>query len=113
MRFDMDNPHLDIEPVYDDVIIKFKDDRIVNEEDIENLDATILQLVETSPGKMFVLDFAKVKFMSSSALGFLLKVHKSVTMGKGRLRLRNMSPQIYEVFKITSLHKVFTIEKSK
>ena len=113
MRFDMDNPLLDIEPVYDDVIIQFKGSRIVNEEEIESLHQTLTQLAESSPGKMFVLDFKKVKFMSSSALGFLLKVHKAVTAGKGRLRLRNMSPQIYEVFKITKLNKVFTIDKSK
>ena len=32
MRFDLDNPHLTIEPVYDDVLITFKDSRIADED---------------------------------------------------------------------------------
>jgi len=51
--------------------------------------------------------------MSSSCLGFLLKFHKMVTQSQGKLKLRNMSKQLYEIFEITSLHKVFKIEKSK
>ncbi|MHC5101458.1 MAG: STAS domain-containing protein, partial [Planctomycetota bacterium] len=57
--------------------------------------------------------FKHVRFMSSSCLGFLLKYHKTVAQNQGKLKLRNMSKQIYEIFKITSLHKVFKIEKSK
>ena len=113
MRFDLNNPHLYIEPIYDDVLITFKDERIVDEDHIATIENHIMKLISISPGTMVVLDFKKVRFMSSSFLGFLLKLHKTVTQGQGRLRLRNMSKQIYEVFKLTNLHKVFKIEKNK
>ena len=113
MRFDLNNPHLLIEPIYGDVMITFRDARIADEDHIATIEKYIMELVDISPGTMVTLDFKNVKFMSSSCLGFLLKFHKTVTQSQGKLKLRNMSKQIYEIFKITSLHKVFKIEKSK
>jgi anti-sigma B factor antagonist len=113
MRFDLNNPYLLIEPVYGDVVITFKDSRIVDENHIRKIEADILQLGESQPGKNMTLDFKNVQFMSSAALGFLVKLQKTITLGRGSLNLRNMSKQIYEVFKITNLYKIFTIEKVK
>ena len=113
MRFDLNNPYLLIEPVYGDVVITFKDSQLVKEDHLRKIEADILQLGESEPGTNMTLDFKKVQFMSSAALGFLVKLQKNITLGRGSLKLRNMSKQIYEVFKITKLHKVFTIEKSE
>jgi anti-anti-sigma factor len=113
MRFDLNNPYLLIEPVYGDIVITFKDSRIVDENHLRKIEADILQLGESQPGINMTLDFKKVQFMSSAALGFLVKLQKTITLGRGSLKLRNMSKQIYEVFKITNLYRIFTIEKSK
>lgn len=110
MRFDLNNPYLLIEPVYGDVVITFKDTRLVDEDHIRELEETIIQIAETEPGTNMTLDFKKVQFMSSSALGFLIKLQKSITIGRGTLKLRNMSKQIFEVFRITGLNKIFKIE---
>jgi anti-sigma B factor antagonist len=71
-----------------------------------------MKLTNIPQGTIVTLDFKNVRFMSSSFLGFLLKFHKSITQSRGKLKLRNLSKQLYEIFKITSLHKVFKIEKS-
>jgi anti-anti-sigma factor len=111
MRYDLNNPHLDIEPVYDDVVITFKDERMVTEDLLDRIGADIKKLAEQAPpGKWIILDFKKVKFMSSAFLGFLVKLQTIVTQCKGRLKLRNLSPEIFKAFKITQLHKIFTIE---
>ena len=112
MRYDLNNKHLDIEPVYDDIVITFKEERIVLEEQLNQIAADILKLAEQSPGKWIVLDFRRVKFLSSAVLGFLVKLQTTVTQGRGHLKLRNLSPELYKVFKITLLHKIFTIETS-
>ena len=112
MRFDLDNPYLLIEPVYGDVVITFKDARLVEEDHLAKIGEAIIKLAESQPGAHMTLDFKKVQFMSSSALGLLVKLQKTITIGKGTLKLRNMSKQIFEVFKITGLNKVFNIEKS-
>ena len=113
MRFDLNNIHLDIEPVYDDILITFKDERIVDQDHINRIKTNILKLAEQSPQKWIVLDFRKVRFLSSSFLGFLVKLQVTVTKGRGHLKLRNLSPDIYKVFKITQLHKIFTIESAE
>ena len=113
MRFDLNNVHLDIEPVYDDILITFKDERIVEEDHILRIKTDILKLAEQSPRKWIVLDFRKVRFLSSVFLGFLVKLQTTVTQCRGHLKLRNLSPDIFKVFKITQLHKIFTIELDK
>lgn len=110
MRYDISNPQLDIEPIYDNVVITFKDERLVMEDLLDRVAADIFQLAEQLGDKWMILDFKNVKFMSSSFLGFLMKLNTTVTQGKGHLKLRNMSQDIYKVFKITNLYKVFTIE---
>ena len=113
MRFDLNNPHLLIEPAYGDVVITFKHPRLVDEDQLRKIGAQILQLAQSQPGTNMTLDFKNVQYMSSSALGFLVKLQKNITLGRGSLKMRNMSDQIYKIFKITRLHKIFTIEKSK
>jgi anti-anti-sigma factor len=113
MRFDLNNIHLDIEPIYDDILITFKDERIVDEDHILRIKTDILKLAEQSPRKWIVLDFRKVRFLSSVFLGFLVKLQTTVTQSRGHLKLRNLSPDIFKVFKITQLHKIFTIELDK
>ena len=50
-------------------------------------------------------------FMSSAALGKLITLHKKLTGVKGKLALCGISPQIFEVFAITKLDKIFKIHK--
>ena len=112
MQYYLNNKHLDIEPIDDDILITFKEERIVMEEDLEQIATDILKLAECSPSKLIILDFKMVKSMSSAFLGFLVKLRSTVTQGRGNLKLKNIRPEILKVFKITMLHKVFTIENA-
>jgi anti-sigma B factor antagonist len=44
-------------------------------------------------------------------LGLLIRISKRVVEHNGTLKLCNINPKIYEVFKITQLTKVFEIHK--
>jgi anti-sigma B factor antagonist len=50
-----------------------------------------------------------VDHLSSAALGMLINVNKKVKEQNGQLRLTNIKQQIYEVFVITKLNKLFRI----
>ena len=113
MRYDLDNIHLNIEPLHDGIMITFKDEKIVEQDHIERIKADILKLAEQSPQKQVVLDFRKVNFLSSSFLGFLVKLQATVRRCMGNLKLQNLNSDIYKVFKITQLNKIFTIESTK
>lgn len=101
---------LKIERVGDVTVARFLDPRITDSLEIEELGRELYQLAaEVGRGKL-VLNFAVVEFLSSAVLGKLIKMHGKVKAGGGTLKLCNIRPQIYEVFKICCLDRVFDIE---
>ena len=56
-----------------------------------------------------LLNFTSVDFLSSAALGKLITLDKKVKAHGGMLKLSNIQPDIYEVFAITKLNKLFDI----
>ena len=58
-----------------------------------------------------LLDFANVEHLSSAALGMLINLQKEVDKQNGTLKLSDINPQIYEVFVITKLNKLFQIHE--
>jgi anti-sigma B factor antagonist len=60
-----------------------------------------------------VLNFSSVGFMSSAALGKLITLDKKVKAKGGVLKLCNIKPEIYEVFAITRLDRLFDIKKDE
>jgi anti-anti-sigma factor len=61
-------------------------------------------------GMRLVLDLDNVQYISSPILGALIKLKKHVSSDRGRLRLRNIHPDLREVFRITRLEQVFIID---
>ena len=83
--------------------------KILEETVIQQISAALLALIDKSSEKNFLLDFNHVGFLSSSALGGLLKVNKKCKEFKINLKLCNIHPDIMQVFKITRLDKVLAI----
>jgi anti-sigma B factor antagonist len=90
-------------------VITFTDDKILEEKDIQSLQESIMSVLSQSEQIQLILDFSNVKFLSSSALGLLIRVSKKIYENNGELRLCGINPKIYEVFKITRLTKIFDI----
>jgi len=53
-----------------------------------------------------------VDHLSSAALGALITLNNQVKAKDGRMRLCNIDDQIYEVFTITKLDRLFPIDPS-
>ncbi len=88
-------------------IVNFVDKKILDEANIQQLGEELFSLVD-GPRKI-LLNFSNVEYLSSAALGKLITMQKMVKDAAGRLRLCRIHPQIYEVFKITKLNKLFDI----
>lgn len=100
---------IDIEEVGDVTIAKFLDKKILDETNIQIIGSQMFRLVEEDGRKDIVLDFSNVEYLSSAALGKLITMEKKVKTARGRLRLCSIRPEIYEVFAITKLNKLFQI----
>lgn len=104
---------LDIETVGDVTIARFVDKKILDENNIQMIGTELFGLVEDDGRKRIVLDFANVEYLSSAALGKLITMDKKVKAAGGKLRLCSIRPDIYEVFAITKLNKLFDIRDSQ
>lgn len=89
--------------------INFLDRNILEEASILSIGDEIAQQIEQSTNPKMLLSFAKVEHLSSAALGMLITVNNKIRQKGGQLRLAEIDPQIYEVFVITKLNKLFQI----
>ena len=107
------NRRLDIEEVSGVTVARFVDKKILDETNIQMIGNQLFGLVDDDGRRKIVLDFSNVEYLSSAALGKLITMNKKVADAGGQLRLCSIRPDIYEVFAITRLNKVFDIRDTQ
>ncbi len=107
-----DHPRMNVTSEGDVTVVELTDRKILDEVNISLISERLQGLVSKAENPKFVLDFANVMHMSSSALGMLITLHKRVREKDGQLRLSAIQPAIYEVFVITRLNEIFEISES-
>jgi len=94
-------------------VVRFADQKIIDPEAIQELGQELFDLVERDERKKLVLNFANVEFLSSAALGKLITFEKKAKRSDAQLILTNISPEIFQVFAITNLDKLFQIKDTE
>jgi anti-sigma B factor antagonist len=89
-------------------IVTFNDSKIIDEARFRNLGRSY-DLVEPRRTQEDYLNFGNVEFLSA-ALGKLIGFDKRCKQHGAELILSNIRPEIYEVFAITKLTKLFIIK---
>lgn len=74
----------------------------------QQIEETITPLLEHAD-QTIILDCEKMPFISSSGLRIFLKIRKEVAAKNGRMYLKNVCPDVMQVFKMTKLDDVFEI----
>ncbi|MBM4058047.1 MAG: STAS domain-containing protein, partial [Planctomycetes bacterium] len=92
-------------------MVLFKDKKILDDTSLDEIRTEMAQLLGKATGPDVLLDFSHVEFMSSAMLGLLGQLHRKVTGGNGRLKMCGIRPEIFQVFKLTNLDKLFSIHK--
>ena len=100
---------LDVSEVGEVTVVRFKDRRILDASNIEELGIELFELIEQEDRKKLLLNFADVEFLSSAALNKLIILDKKIKSGGGKLKLTDLRPEIHEVFVITRLNQLFDI----
>lgn len=59
--------------------------------------------------RIIILDCEKMPFISSSGLRIFLKIRKEVAAKGGKMYLKNICPDVMQVFKMTKLDDIFEI----
>ncbi|HIQ19671.1 MAG TPA: anti-sigma factor antagonist [Planctomycetes bacterium] len=104
---------IEINEVGDVTVVHFKDPKIIEDMGIQELGQELFRLIEQENRLKLVLNFASVDFLSSAALGKLITLEKKAKALGGTLKLCNIRPEIYEVFLITRLNRLFDIKEDE
>lgn len=97
-----------IHPIRDVVIVNFQDASILDTSVVEQIGEQLYDLVDNKGRRRLVLDFTKVQFLSSSALGVLISLRKKAAAIKGEIVICSLRKEIMKVFEITNLTRMFT-----
>lgn len=102
-------PPLSVTQQEDIRIVEFVHNKILDEANITEIGQALTALIDEQTPPKLLLDFSSVDHLSSAALGMLINANNRIKQRNGQLRLTNIKPQIFEVFVITQLTKLFRI----
>ena len=100
---------LEIEALGDVTVVHFRDPRISDPLEIDDVGRQISHLIESDHCTKLVIDFSPVEFLSSAMIGKLISLHRKVKVRKAALRLCNLQRQIQEIFNLCSLERIFDV----
>ena len=97
-------------------VIEFQTPSLMNPQDLERVGSQLFSLVDEEKRNHVVLDFSKVKYLSSQAIGIILTLNKKLSGNSGggeSLVLCGVGPQLMQLLKITRLDRILTIRNSQ
>ena len=97
-------------------VVEFQTPSLMNPQDLERIGTQLFRMVDEEKKSHLVLDFARVKYLSSQAIGIILTLNKKLTGGSAggdNLVLCGVGPQLMQLLKITRLDRILTIKNTQ
>lgn len=90
-------------------VVNFLTSQVLDELNVQQLGQELNDLVDKEYMVRMVINFTKIKFLSSAVLGKLISLNKKIQAQKGQLAFCSINNDIMQVFKITRLDKLIPI----
>lgn len=100
---------LEVQTIDNVAVVSILAGRILDDQVIQQFGDQLKSLVEEAGHQRILLNFSKVEYLSSAALGKLVLLRKQIETIKGKLALSNIDDSIFEAFKITGFDRIFKI----
>ena len=95
-------------------VVEFQTESLMNPLDLERIGQSLYQLVDAAGVRRMLLDFTRVKYLSSQAIGIILTLSKKLSQANGgEMVLCGVGPQLLQLLKITRLDKLLKIVTSQ
>jgi anti-sigma B factor antagonist len=104
---------LSVREVSDFAVVQFRDRRIADLLEVQELGQELYRLVEEDNRAKLVLDLAAVEFLSSAAFGKLISLNAKVKARHGAMTLCNIRPAVFEALRICHLDRIFDIKQDE
>jgi anti-sigma B factor antagonist len=98
------------ERVGDVTVVEFRTTSLMNPAELEKLSTALYELVDAGDTRRLLVDFTRVKYLSSQAIGIVITLHKKVSQRDGgQLMLCGVGPSLTNLLKITRLDRILRI----
>jgi anti-sigma B factor antagonist len=95
-------------------VVEFQTPSLMNPAELERVSAALNQVTDEQASGRILLDFSKVEYLSSQAIGIVVGLHKKVSkIAGGKLVLCGVGPQLMQLLKITRLDRLLKVIKTQ
>src|SRR5207248_1921020 len=106
--------HFTVQPFDKYSIVEFKTASLMDPIILEEIGKELYRLVDEEDRRKLVLDFERVQYLSSQAIGIILTLNKKLGGLKySKLVLCGVGPKLMELLKITRLDRILTVKPSQ
>jgi anti-sigma B factor antagonist len=95
-------------------VVEFRQPSLMDPVVLEHIGKSLYHLVDAEDRRKVILDFEKVQYLSSQAIGIVLTMNKKLTaLPHSKLVLCGVGEKLMQLIKITRLDKILTIKPSQ
>ncbi|MDG2390478.1 MAG: STAS domain-containing protein [Planctomycetaceae bacterium] len=93
--------------------VQFKDDRLTDEANIEQIGRELFALTDQYHCQKVILDLTGLKMLTSSVLGKMITLHRKLHRGDGKLVLCNAGEYVTKILEASRLDDYFNLAKDQ
>lgn len=106
--------HFTIQKVEKWCVVEFRQTSLMDPIELERMGQNLYHLVDAQDQRRLILDFSRVQYLSSQAIGVLLTLKRKLdALPKSTLVLCGVGPKLEELLKITRLTRVLIIKPTQ
>src|SRR3954468_24422937 len=106
--------HFIVQPFDKYSVVEFKTASLMDPIILEEIGKELYRLVDDEDRRKLVLDFERVQYLSSQAIGIILTLNKKLGVLKNsKLVLCGVGPKLMELLKITRLDRILTVKPTQ
>ena len=103
-----------VQQVKDYTVVEFKISSLMDAIELDQIAQSLYRLVDEEDRRRIILDFEKVQYLSSQAIGIIMAMRKKLaTLSNSRFILVGVGDRLMQLIKIVGLDKALTIKPSQ
>lgn len=95
------------------MVLAITRDQLTDEENLEQFDQELVSLVDNYQVRRIVLDMQAVRYMTSSAIGKLISLHRRLARNEGRLVICSLQPEVEQILDTSHLLGYFSVSPTR
>ncbi len=103
-----------VQQVENFTVVEFQTRSLMDPAELEKIGAELYRLIDVEDRRRIILDFEKVQYISSQAIGIVMAMRKKLMALKhSRLVLCSVNGPLQQLLKITGLDKMLTVKPTQ